>query len=99
MSRGITPIGDIVKSVFEKLESGKILTREDVEACWKGVVGETGYRHSRPVFLRKAVLTVWVDNSVWIQELTFKKRKSLKALQRFFGKDKISDIQFKIGEF
>jgi predicted nucleic acid-binding Zn ribbon protein len=40
-----------------------------------------------------------VDNSVWLQELSMKKRNILKGLQRELGKDKISDIQFKIGEF
>ena len=99
MSEKITPIGEIVKNVFRKMEDTKTLTREDVEGCWKEIVGETGATHSRPAVLRKSILTIWVDNSVWLQELTFKKRKSLKALQRVFGKDKISDIQFKIGEF
>ncbi len=99
MSREITPIRDVLKNVFEKMESGRTFTREDIEERWKGLVGEAGFRHSRPVVFKKGILSVRVDNSVWLQDLSMKKRKILKGLQRELGKDKISDIQFKIGEF
>ena len=99
MGREITPIKDILKTVFEKMESGKNVTREDIEEKWKTIVGETGFSHSRPVVFRNRILSVRVDNSVWLQDLVMKKRKILKGLQRELGKDKISDIQFKIGEF
>ena len=99
MGREVTPIKDILKSVFEKLEGEKTWTREDIEERWKGIVGEAGFKHSRPVVFKKGILSVRVDNSVWLQDLSIKKRKILKGLQRELGKDKISDILFKIGEF
>jgi len=94
----IIPVGDIVKAVFERLEREKTLTREDVEARWKELVGEAGVKHARPVSLRKGMLTVFVDSSGWMQEMSFQKRKLLKQLKRVFGKDKILGIQFRIGE-
>ena len=99
MRKDAAPIGEILKSVFEKLESGRTFTREDIEERWKELVGEPGFKHSRPVVFKKGILSVRVDNSVWLQDLSMKKRKILKGLQRELGKDKISDIQFKIGEF
>ena len=99
MKQGATPIGDVVKSVFAQLENAKILCKDDVEKEWKGIAGEDAARHSRPETLRKEVLTVRVDSSVWMQELSMKKRNLLKGLKRAFGKDKISAIHFKIGEF
>ena len=93
------PIKDVLKSVFEKIENGRTFTREDVEARWVKLVGDAGFKHSRPVVFKKTVLTVYVDTSVWMQELSMQKRKILKGLQRELGKDKISEIQFKIGEF
>ncbi len=93
------PIKEVMKLVFEKIESGKTYTREDIETRWSGIVGEAGFKHSRPVVFKKSVLTVYVDNSVWMQELSMQKRKILKSLQKELGKDRISDIQFKIGEF
>ena len=99
MGHEITPIKTILKTVFEKLQGEKSFTREDIEERWKEIAGDAGFGHSRPVVFRKGILSVRVDNSVWLQELSMKKRKILKGLQRQLGKDKISDIQFKIGEF
>ena len=93
----ITPVADIVKAVFEKLEAGKTLTKEDVEERWKDIAGNAA-RHTRPVALRKSTLTVFVDSSAWMQEMTMRKRPILKQLKRAFGKDKISGIHFRIGE-
>ena len=98
MKNNATPIKDVLKSVFLQLEKSRDICREDVEERWKRVVGEGGFRHSRPVLLRKGVLTVRVDNSSWMQEMAMRKRKLLKQLKTAFGKDKISEIHFKIGE-
>jgi hypothetical protein len=49
----ITPVGDIVKAVFEKLEREKTLTKEDVEERWKEIAGKDAARHARPVSLRR----------------------------------------------
>ena len=54
---------------------------------------------SRPLELRKDVLTVRVDSSSWMQELAMQKRGLLKGLKREFGKDRITEIHFKLGEF
>ena len=88
---------DIVKAVFANIESGKSLTKEDVQERWKDVSGNA-VKHTRPVSLRKGVLTVAVDSSAWMQEMALRKRELLKQLKRAFGKDKISGIHFRIGE-
>jgi predicted nucleic acid-binding Zn ribbon protein len=99
MGAKITPISDIVKNVFLKLENEKTFSKEDVEASWKEIAGEAGFKHSRPMTLRGGVLTVCVDSSVWMQEMNMQKRRILKRLKSAFGKDRISELHFKIGEF
>ena len=99
MGKEITPIRDIVKSVFTRIESGKTVPREEIESSWKEIVGDAGAKHSRPSDLRKKELIILVDSSGWMQELSLQKRQILKALKRKLGKDTISEIQFKIGEF
>lgn len=94
----VVPIADIVKSVFTRIEGEKNFIKEDIEASWREVGGEAANRHSKPVALKRKTLVVHVDSPAWIQELIFKKRELLKALKRKLGKDKISEIQFKIGE-
>ena len=94
-----TPIADILKAVFHKLEDEKDISKEFIESRWKEFAGEGGFKHSKPLAIRQKTLTVLVDSSGWLQELSMQKRKILKGLQRTLGKDRISEIHFKIGEF
>jgi predicted nucleic acid-binding Zn ribbon protein len=98
MKSKITPISDIVKTVFERFESERTFSKEDIEGQWKELVGDTAAKHTRPAALRKGALTVFVDSSGWMQEMVMKKRKILKQLKMRFGKDRISGIHFRIGE-
>jgi predicted nucleic acid-binding Zn ribbon protein len=94
-----SPISEIIHSVFAKLEGAANPSQEGIESLWKELVGQDGFRHSRPVALRKKVLNILVDNSSWMQELSMRKRNILKGLKRKLGKDRISEIHFRIGEF
>ena len=95
----ISRISDIIKSVFAEFENKKNISKEDIEVFWKDIVGDNGFKHSRPLAIRKEILTVQVDSSGWMQELSMRKRNILKGLKRRLGKDKISEIHFRIGEF
>jgi predicted nucleic acid-binding Zn ribbon protein len=92
-------VGDVVKGIFKSLEDRKSFFQEEIEAHWKELVGESSFKHSRPVALRKKVLSVRVDASVWLQHLVMRKREILKGLKRVLGKDRITEIHFRIGEF
>ncbi len=98
MKSKLVPISEIVKSVFERLENEKTFSKEDIESQWKTLFGIQTAKHTRPVALRKGILTVFVDSSGWMQEMSIQKRKILKQLKRQFGKDRISGIHFRIGE-
>jgi len=99
LKKKATPISEVLKSVFTELENRKLSSQEEIEGLWKSLVGEAGFKHSRPKSLKKNVLTVSVDSSTWMQELAMRKRQLLKGLKRDLGKDRISEIQFRIGEF
>jgi predicted nucleic acid-binding Zn ribbon protein len=96
--RKAEPIANVLKSVFTQLESKHTLSKEAVDRSWREAVGERGFNHSRPSHIRKGVMTVSVDSSTWMQELSMRKRELLKGLKRELGKDRISEIRFKIGE-
>ncbi|OIO38888.1 MAG: hypothetical protein COT00_04875 [Candidatus Omnitrophica bacterium CG07_land_8_20_14_0_80_50_8] len=95
----IAPVRDIIQNVFAHLESTANPFQEDMESIWQELVGVDGFKHSRPVALRKKVLKIVIDSSGWMQELSMRKRGILKGLKRKLGKDKISEINFRIGEF
>lgn len=93
-----TPIKDLIGRVIAKIDREKTIDQDTINAVWNKAVGEGGAKHAKPVSLHRGTLRVRVENPGWIQELTFRKRKILKELQRHFGKDQITDIRFKIGE-
>jgi predicted nucleic acid-binding Zn ribbon protein len=97
--KNISAISEIIGGVLGKLEKQKNSSKEEMELCWRKLAGEKAFVHSRPVSMRKKVLTVRVDTSAWLEALTLDKRKLLKGLKRQLGKDKISTLHFKIGEF
>ena len=99
MKSKISPISEVIRSVFTKLEGAANPSHEAMESFWEELVGQDGFRHSRPVAIRKKILNVLVDNSSSMQELSMRKRDILKGLKRKLGRDKISEIHFKIGEF
>ena len=94
----VVPIGDIVRTVFARIEGERTFTREDIDSRWKALVGSAAAKHTRPAALRRGILTVFVDSSGWIQQMTLQKGKILKQLKRSFGKDRILGIHFRIGE-
>lgn len=94
-----TPVGDLLKGVVARIaEEKKELSQEDVAGAWCEAAGERGGKHGKPVSLHRKVLRIRVDSSAWLQQFALNKRKILKKLQTHFGKDKITDIHFRIGE-
>lgn len=101
MAKGskVSPISEVIQNVFARLEGSTNPSSESMESFWKELVGENGFKHSRPTAIRNKVLSIRVDNSAWMQELSMRKRDILKGLKRKLGKDRISEIHFRIGEF
>lgn len=99
MTNRATHAGEVLKSVFAELDKKKNVSQEAVTTLWKELVGEKGLAHAKPTSLRRKVLTVRVDSSAWLQELVMQKRRLLKGLKRALGKDRITEIHFRIGDF
>ncbi len=99
MKRKVSPIGDVLKQVFSEIEKRQEICEDEISGLWAALVGEAGFKHSRPEKMKKKVLTVRVDNSAWLQDLTLRKHPLLKGLKRALGKDRICEIHFRIGEF
>ena len=92
-------ISEIVQKIIGEIDQKQVCSEDEVQTVWGDIVGEAGFKYSKPTSLQKGVLRVAVNNSCWIQELTIQKRGILKKLQTHFGKDKISDIRFTVQSF
>ena len=91
-------IEDLLKGAIKSLRLQNKLTQEEVAGIWQEAVGSRAASHTRPVGIKKTSLTVNVDDSGWLYELTIKKKEILEKLEgKFKGKD-LKNIRFRIGE-
>lgn len=64
---------------------------------WPMIVGKPVAAHSRPGRVTEQHLVIFVDSSVWLNELSRYGRQQLMAnVKTRFGADKISSISFQI---
>jgi predicted nucleic acid-binding Zn ribbon protein len=100
LKRKAERIDSIIKSVIEKLDktSNPTSGNVNIEEIWEKVAGEKAFVHSRPASLRRKRLVVNIDGSSWLYELTLRKKELLSGLKKRLGKDKIKELQFRIGE-
>ena len=83
-------IKKIVGKIIRDLKKGR-LTEEGMAEIWEGVVGGAAAGHTRPKSFRRGNLSVNVDDSSWLYELTLKKREMLGQLKEKFEGKKLKD--------
>lgn len=70
---------------------------EELHSCWGGIVGDSVAKHARPGRIEGARLIVFVDNSVWLNELSrYWKSTIVSNLQKKFGSQRIQSITLRI---
>jgi hypothetical protein len=72
------------------------LAVERIRARWADIVGPVGGRHSRPSAIRQGVLTVDVDSSPWLHELTLRAPELLARVQAAHGRG-VTSLRFALG--
>jgi predicted nucleic acid-binding Zn ribbon protein len=97
MKRKSSSIEEVIKDVIGKMRSSGP-SEEEVVVLWKEIVGEGAGRHSKPASLKKTFLTVNVDDSGWLYELSTRKKEIIKKMEGRLGGKKVKDIRFRIGE-
>lgn len=90
-----TPVGALLTAALPPL-ADKLLAAA-VRREWSRAVGPEIARRAAPGDLRAGTLTVVVDNSPWLQELTLREGELLSRLQARFGADSIAALQLTLG--
>ena len=100
MKRKTERIDNVIKFVIEKLDktANPVSGSVNIENVWEETAGKKAFVHSKPASLRKKKLVINVDGSSWLYELTLRKEELLDGLKKRLGKDKIKELQFRIGE-
>ena len=64
---------------------------------WVAIVGADVAKHTRPGGFQNKSLTIFVDSSVWLNELArFGRDKMLANVQKRFGADRITEVRLKL---
>ena len=88
----------ILNTTLRKLGLDKRIKECSILPFWNEAVGESIALHTKPIKVYDGKMTVLVESSSWIQELTFLKSGIMERLNSTVGKKVIKDIYFKIGE-
>lgn len=91
----VATIGDLAAELLKGsgLEA-KFWERTLIEE-WHDLVGDAIARRARPGQMQRKILTVYVSNAAWLNELArYGKAELLQKLQTRFGPDRIADLRF-----
>ncbi|MBF0439515.1 MAG: DUF721 domain-containing protein [Magnetococcales bacterium] len=89
------PLSDLILAV-----AGKLLDHPNSKATllsrnWHQAVGGYLSKHTEPLKLQNGILTVRVDSSAWLTELTFLTPEILQKLQNILPPGSLKGIRFK----
>src|SRR5258707_10442818 len=76
-------VGDVLLAALPALQER--LLAERIRLGWRAAVGADLSRRSRPGELKAGTLTIMVDNSPWLQELSMRSAEVLSAVRARFG--------------
>src|SRR5258705_4848676 len=82
-SRSPVRVGDVLLAALPALQER--LLAERIRLGWRAAVGADLSRRSRPGELKAGTLTIMVDNSPWLQELSMRSAEVLSAVRARFG--------------
>ncbi len=90
--------GTILSGLAKRLGLESRLVELRLQHRWREIMGEPIASSTWPDQIRFKKLYVTVQNSVWLQQLTFLKPTLLAKLQEQTGPECITDLAFRVGE-
>lgn len=90
-------IGDVVKNIFQDIDVRRQPALLDqIREAWPELAGPGAEKHARPGYLDHQNLIVFVDSSVWLNELArYEQAGILARFQKRFGADAIKALRLK----
>jgi hypothetical protein len=90
--------GTILTGLAQRLGLESKLFEARLRRQWPDIVGEPIANHARPDQIRFKKLTIFVCNSVWLQQLTFLKPVLLEKVNALAGGPLVTEIVLRIGK-
>ncbi len=93
----LSNLQDILGSILQNIPQEHKTEYIRIRAIWNKTVGQRIAEKAQPASVRKNILFVNVENSVWMQELHFLRDKIIEKINSELHSAKIEDIRFKVG--
>ena len=88
-------VKEIIKETLEKFNLGE--ESQKLFAIWQEELGELA-KHAQIGNFREGKLVVEVDNHVYMQELSAKRKSIMERVNRRMGKRFIVEVRFRLGK-
>ena len=95
-SKKPTRIDEVVAQLVQRRGYAQVRALADYEDAWQEAVGMMA-SHTRVRDLRRGIMEVLVENSLFMQELTFQKEELLSKMQDALPEANIKQIKFRVG--
>ena len=97
MKRDARHVRSILDGLISKLETGAKKGNAILDA-WNASADETTRAHARAVSLKGGVLTVVVQDSVWLYKLLLEKKSVLNRFNdNYSGRKKAAEMRLRVG--
>lgn len=90
-------VGDLLPGLAEKGGWGALVELSRLQAQWPQVVGEQVAAHTAPERIQHGRLTVLVDSSAWLMQLSFYKADIHRKVNAHLGSERVSEVFLKVG--
>jgi predicted nucleic acid-binding Zn ribbon protein len=90
-------MGDVVHQLMMRRGYARVLAASEFHNAWIAIVGESIGKSTRLGALKAHALEIFVENSLLLQELTFRKGDLLQQLQSRFPEHPLRELKFRVG--
>lgn len=95
----LVPSQDALQSLFEKSEIfAEQFQRWKLAQSWEKIIGSRIGAVTRPIDCREGVMTVWVKNAVWRQELRFFEELIIQKVNEYAGHKWVRELRWTVGD-
>ena len=88
---------DILARLMARKGYSQTAKADELQQVWKKIVGDKWNSKTKVGLVKSGVLEIYVANSAVNQQLEFKKKKLLDALNKSNQKTKFKNIRFRVG--
>jgi hypothetical protein len=91
------PVNEVVKNIFDKIDFTGSSIANELQEHWRQLAGKTISKHTRPGFFSGTILIIYVDNTVWLSEVTrYHRQEMFNKLKKRLGGNVITAVKFRL---